>query len=128
MQLVSDAALLTLADVEDLALEALSFGDVADEACESEFTVDANLADREIHGEDGAVLLPADRLTADADDLALARLAVFPHVAVVLALERFRHQHADVAPDDFRGLVAEHPLGGLVEGLDDSAFVDDDNS
>jgi len=45
----------------------------------------------------------------------------------VLAGIGFRHQHPDVAPGEFRGAIAENPLGRRVDRADPAIAVDDDD-
>jgi hypothetical protein len=110
-----------------LLLGLLARGDVADEADEARRVESLDLADREVAGEDAAVLAPGAHLAADADDVRVAGGDVAVQVTVVLAGVGLRHQRADVAPDDLLGRVAEHLLRGAAEFLDDAGVVDDDD-
>ena len=40
----------------------------------------------------------------------------------------FRHQHLDIASDEFGGGIAEDPFGRVVDRADSAIPVDDDNS
>ena len=40
---------------------------------------------------------------------------------------RLAHEHRNVPADNVASAIAEHPLGGLVEGGDRAAVVDDDD-
>jgi hypothetical protein len=85
------------------------------------------LADGELHREDGAVLAQALDLAADADDPPLAGGTVAGEIAVVALPVRGRHQHTDVAADDFLGTVAEQPHRRRAERADQAALIDGDD-
>ena len=114
-----------------LALEALLGGalraQVDNGAGEVARAPDRKLADREVHGEGGAVLAQAGHFAADADDLAPAGGEIFGEVGVVLAAVGLRHQHVDVAADQLVSGISEHFLGRGIDGLDVAAGIDGDD-
>jgi len=128
VQVLPDALLGNLGDAEDLGLEASSLGDVAEDAGEEASFSDVELADGEVDGEDGAVLAAAEDLAADADDAALAGLAVAGEVAVMTGAVGLGHEGADVASKKLAGGPSEHAFGGRVDGVDEAAVVDGDDA
>ena len=85
-----DAVLQFVACRAQFLFRLLALGHVVHQAREHPPPADVDLADGEVHGEDRAVLAPADHLAADADDLPLARAAVVVQVGVVHARGRAR--------------------------------------
>lgn len=128
VQVLPDALLGNLGDAEDLGLEASSLGDVPEDAGEEATAADVKLADGEVDGEDGAVLAAAEDLAADADDAALAGLAVAGEVAVMAGAVGLGHEGADVASEELSWGPSEHPLGSRVDGVDEAAVVDGDDA
>ena len=116
-----------LLESPDLLLGRAELGQVAHDADEARAVVLADLADRQVHREGGAVAAPAGHLAALADDAGVAGRKVIGDVPVVAAALGLGHQQGDVAPDDLLGAVAEHRFGGRVETGDDAARVDDDD-
>ena len=110
--------------VLELANGVPQVGDIAGDAGEHALVAHVQFADREVHGEGGAVLAQADDLAADADDLLLAGGQVVVQVAVVLVPVGLGHEHLDVLADDLGGRVAEEPLGRRVHRLDLAVRVD----
>ena len=90
-----------------LLFELARVGEVVQHAGELALAADEHLAHRQVEREHRAVLAPARDLAADADDRGLAGGQVAMQVAVVLLVIRRRHQHADVAAEDFRFRIAE---------------------
>src|SRR5579859_6995894 len=85
--------------------------------------------DGKVRREDGAVPSPAayfpslhafSRLCCVADDIG--------EVARVLAVEALRQKDADVPADDLGFGIAEHPLAGVVEGLDIASVINGDKA
>jgi hypothetical protein len=72
------------------------------------------LGDRQVDGDDRAVLKLADDVTTGTDDLGLVGLEVVLDVAVVLLGKGRRHEDLDVAADDVRARVAKELLGLFV--------------
>ena len=91
-------------------------------------SIQAHLADGQIHGKNHAVLAPTRYLSPDSDDLFDAGPEVGGKVAVVSLPVGRGHQHLDVLPERLILAVAEQPLGARREQLDRAAFVDDDNA
>ena len=89
------------------------------------FAAVARLADGEIHRKYRPVLAPADDLAADAYDLLLAGAQIVREIRVMLARIGLRHQHFDVAPDQFLRGIAEEPFGRVVDRADCAVPVDD---
>ena len=85
-----------LAGAYELGLGALAIGDVAQDAGEEHLVAVANLADRKLDRELGAVLADRDQLAADADDLGLARRQERVDIAGVARAVRLGHQHGQV--------------------------------
>ncbi len=73
------------------------------------------------------VLAPRFELAPDADDLRLARPHIALDVAVMQRVMRLRHEHVDVAPDQFLGGIAEHRGRRRIDRLDDPVLVDGDD-
>lgn len=128
VQVLSDALLGNLGDAEDLGLEASPLGDVAEDAGEEASLSDVELADGQVDGEDGSVLAAAEDLAADADDAALAGLAVAGEVAVMSGAVGLGHEGADVASEEISRGPSEHAFGGRVDGVDEAAVVDGDDA
>ena len=128
MQVAADALRGEFADAEDLGLESAAFGDVADDAGEELPAADGEFADREVDGEQAAVLPLAEHLAADADDAPVAGGVVVGEVTIVLGPVGFGHQDVDVAADEFRGRPAKHRFGGRVDGVDAPPVVDGDDA
>ncbi len=124
---VEREAQLTLARPQRF-LGLLALRQVVDDPGEEAAAVESHLADREVEGEDRAVLSPAGHLASEPDDAGLSRLQIPLQIAVVLLGVRRRHQHVDVATDDLVGPVAEEALARGVEQLDRAALVDDDDA
>ena len=109
------------------ALRLLPLGDVVDEAGEVTTLVRAHFANRQFDRKCCAILALADDDAADADDAALAGPFVMIEKAIVIfAIGRW-HQHLDVLADDLLGRIAEQPLRGAAERLDDATLVDHDH-
>ena len=106
----------------------LALGHVVHQPREHPPPADADLADGKVHGEDRAVLPPADDLAADADDLALARAEIMLQVGVVPVVVGSGHQDFDVGADQFRQGVAEQALGGRIGRIDRAPLVDGDDA
>lgn len=87
-----------------------------------------DLARRELHRKDLAVLAPTQNLAADPDDPLLAGPSEAFQILVVLLTVRRGHEAGDISPDHLGRVIAEHPLGGWIEGLDDPAVVDRDQA
>jgi hypothetical protein len=111
-----------------LLLGALSLRDVAHDAGEVARLAQAELADRELHGEGGAVLALSHHFAAGPYDLGLSGAQVIGDVAVVLAPVRLRHKHPHVLPDDLARGIAEDALGGAIERVHRAALVDGDDA
>src|SRR6267142_420205 len=111
-----------------LILRLSPLGDIANDADEQRLVPVPRLADRQFYWERRAVLAAAFHLAADADDLALARALVVFQIAVVLLVERFRHQHLDVVTHDLILPIAEHLLASRVEHPDNPMRVDQDDA
>src|SRR4051794_23604733 len=80
-----------------------------------------------MHRKRRTVLAHARHDTTDTDDAPFPGLQIAREIAVMAAAVRFRHQAADVSPDRFRRCIAELPLGGAAEKLNDAILVDDDH-
>ncbi len=80
-----------------------------------------------MNGKPVTVRLEPGHLPADADDHGRFALEVTAHVAIMLAAERFRHEHFHVLADGMLGVVTEHLLGRRVEPQDDTINVGDDD-
>jgi hypothetical protein len=103
----------------------LSGGEIANKPGEDAISSRlADLADCQLHGKDGSVLLLRLDRAADADDVLLARPLVAAKIAVMLGLVGLGHQHFDVLPDHFACRIAEELFRSLAEGLNDAALVD----
>src|SRR6188508_3553306 len=108
-------------------LGALSFRQVANEACEVSPVARFHLADGELYRKRRSVLALAHNDAADADDAPLARTVIAFEITVMALPIRRRHQYLDVAADDFVGLVAEQALCRRAKGVHGPGFVDDDH-
>jgi hypothetical protein len=113
-----------VSELDQIALGGVTFGNVANEAREQALLAECHLADRELDREHRAVLLRRRDLAADADDPLLPGPQIARDVAVMLRMEGRRHQAVDVAADDLRRLIAEHPLGARIEGADQAGSID----
>ena len=89
-----------------LRLAPLSRGDIPDDRDAHAPVAEAHLAERELHGEDRAVLAPSEHLTR-----APRRAVGRQQAAGILGGE----QAAEVVVDDLGGREAEGPLGRRVE-------------
>ena len=108
-----------------LGLEQDAVREVAQRPQEEDLAAVADLAHREVHGERRAVAAPPLDLPADADDPRLAGLPVTVEIAVVLLAPGGRHEDLDVLSYQLLGGVAEQPLDGGVDRLDDAGGVDE---
>src|SRR5712672_146317 len=86
------------------------------------------LTNRESHREGCAILAATFHVAADADDPAHARAPVVFQVAIVLIVERRRHQHLDVAAHDLTLPIAEQFFASWIEHSYRSKRVDQDDS
>jgi hypothetical protein len=120
--------LLRLAQLCALRLHLAPFGHVAHDADEGMVAGVRRFADRELHRKGRAVFAAAHHLATGADDLRHAGGEICRDVAIVFAMVRFRHQDADILPDDLVRGVAEQADAGLVERLDDAMPVDGDQA
>ncbi len=105
----------------------IEIGDVASDAGKHAAVAQMQLADSQVHGERAGVLAQADHLPTDADDLLLSGLTIVLEVAIVFVAVGLGHEHLDVLPEDFGGLVTEQPLRGRVHRLDHPDLVDGDD-
>jgi len=81
----------------------------------------------QVQGECRAVFSQPHHFAADADDLLLPRGQVARQIPIVLFPVGRRHEQGDVLADQLLGRIAEHPLGGGVDQLDDAPLVDADD-
>ena len=101
--------------------------EVADETGKDGRLAEPHLPDRELHGEDRAILALRFHFTPDADDPLLAPPPISRKIPImVLAMGR-GHEHLDIAPDHLAGGVIEQPFRRLAEGLDDFTLIDRDD-
>ena len=77
VELMTNSLLLPLADLEDFVFQLPALADVADHAGERARLSHNDLANRQLDGEDAAVLPLSDGFTPDPDDLRTAGLKVF---------------------------------------------------
>ena len=109
-------------------LHRLTVGNIASDAGEQQALRQMHRPHREVHRKHRAVLAQAFDLAADADDPGLPGRQIVLNVLVMIATIGLRHQQPDVVPDHLVGGIAEHPLGGMVETLDDAAIIDGDDA
>ena len=128
VQVLPNALLRNLGDVEDLGLKTPSIGDVPQDPGEEAAAADRELTHGEVDGEDGPVLASTKNLAADADDAALPGFAVAGEVAVMPGPVWLGHEGVDVLPEELPGAPSEHPFGGRVDGVDPAAVVDGDDA
>ncbi len=106
----------------------LPLGQVADEAREEAAPrAGLHLPHRQLHGEGRSIPALTDDHAAYANDPTLAGLVVALQISVVVFPVGFGHQDLDVGAHDLGRGVAEQPLGGLAEGLDQPGLVDHDH-
>ncbi len=98
-----------------------------DDPGEVTLAVNLILADRKVHGKGRAILAPAGHLAADADDPALAGVAVLANIAVVLAPIGFGHEYLDVLPNQLGGRVAKQRFRRWVYALDEARLINRDD-
>ncbi len=100
---------------------------VMDDPGEVTLAVNLILADRKVHGKGRAILAPACHFPADADNLALAGVAVLADIAVVLAPVRLGHEYLDILPNQLCSRVAEQLFRGWVYALDEAHLINRDD-
>jgi hypothetical protein len=83
----------------------------------------APFRNREVKGNDGAILAPPDHLATNPDDLGFSGFAVGSQTIVVCAPIGFRHQRADVLSNGFFDRVAEDRFRDPIKGLNSPVFV-----
>ncbi len=105
----------------------LAFGDVAYQADEADFAMVADLRDPQFDGEVLAIAAHGGQLAVLLQRARFASNGIVVQIAVVGGAVGLGHQYRQVAPDDLLAAVAEDVLGGMVEGFDDAALVDDDD-
>ena len=101
----------------------MAVGEVADEAGEDPFARDRRLADRQFDRKRLAAFTHRAFETDVADHVALAGLAVFAQVRIVVACFHLRHQHCDVLADHLARGIAEDEFGGGAERGDDAVLI-----
>ena len=105
-----------------------SIGDIAHNSAEQPLIGKFDFAHSKFNGKRRPVLPLSNHIPPNADDLFLARSLIVANVVIMLTMVGVRHQNLDIHPDDFVSCVAEDSLGGRIEGLNDSPFIDGDNS
>src|SRR5690606_2495296 len=98
-EILEDRAEQSLLPVQPILDRPLS-GEIVNDTGEIALVSDRVLADRQVHGKEGAVPAQPLHLPADPDDPALPGLQISPNVSVVLARIGLRHQHGDVAASE----------------------------
>ena len=93
---------------------------VVQNARKASFALGPHFADRQMNGKRRAVLAAAGDFAADADNLLFSGRQVVLQISVVPLAIGAGHQHVDVAPEHFADAVAEQPLGGRIERLNQS--------
>src|SRR5262249_9384359 len=92
----------------------LAFGYVAYHASEHPPPGQHHLTDCKLHRKNRTVLALSLYFASSSDHLGLTRSQVSPQVAIVLTAIRFRHQHLDIAPDQFLRAIAKDARGCRV--------------
>src|SRR5262245_23466542 len=85
----------------------LAFGYVAYHTSEHPPPGQHHLSDCKLHRKNRTVLALSRYLTSTSDHLGLTRFQVSTQVAIVFTAVRFRHQHLDIAPNDFFRAIAK---------------------
>ncbi len=113
--------------LEEFFLQARLLRDVADKGGVVRFLIHRDFGDRQLNGEQSAVL-PFRRHRANAADGArFAGALVARDILVMLGSVGLGHQPIDLFTDDLLGAVAEDALGGAIEQDDAAAPVDGDH-
>jgi hypothetical protein len=100
----------------------LARGNIAQDAGEVTLTTQPHFAGRNLQRKEAAILAPADHLASPPDGArGIARQVIFQG-CLLLTSGQLGYQHAEVLPDEVGCAVAEHLLGGRVDGLDDAAM------
>src|SRR5205814_7738528 len=107
--------------------EAHARAEVVDDAGELALALDVRFSDRQVQRKRRPIAPLPGHFATDPADPALSSGEISFDVRVVLAPVRLRHEHADVAAEDFRLAVAEKSLGRRVEGLDAPVPIDEDD-
>jgi hypothetical protein len=99
-------------------------GHVADQADERAAVVVHHFVDRELDGEQAAILASSLDMASLTNDVRPPRLQVAVQVVVMGGSMGFRHQHTDVATDQFFFLVAEHVQNRMIYRQDVAGGID----
>ena len=128
VNVLPDACLLLLADVEDFVFERLPLREIANDAGKDAAAAGKHrFTHREVDGKYGAVFTLSHHFTPNADDTLHTGAEVILHIDIVAVTIRLRHEHSDVLADDFIKCVAKETLSGCVCGLDDAVLIDRDD-
>jgi hypothetical protein len=100
---------------------------IADDAGETALAFQHDFAHRQIDGDTVSVAVFGLQLAANADDSSLAGFHVAPHVFIVAATMRLRHEPVHGLAGDLLGRVPEQLGGRLVERLYATLVIDDDD-
>src|SRR5205807_5974838 len=128
VQILADATLLQVADLQDFPFEPLAVADVTHETGKQPLVRQPHFTDGQIHRENRAVLAQANHFAPDADDSGPTGAEIIPQVTIVLVAIRRWHEDLDVFANDLLRLVSENLFRRRVERLDDAALVDGDDS
>ena len=94
---------------------------------EDSFSVRVRLPNGQFHWENCAVLGEALDQPAIADNSRFAGPEIIGEVLVILGPVGFRHEHLDIAADDFISTISEQSCGRSAERSDLSLLIDNDH-
>src|SRR5262245_34745632 len=115
VQVLTDAALLAIADFEDFLFQAFAFGDVPGEPREKTTGLQLHFAHGQVHWKTRSILALPHHFAANPDDPGFSSAKVRGDVSIVLLAIRHRHEHTDISTQDLAGLVAKDFLCRCVK-------------
>src|SRR5262245_1920573 len=107
-----------------MLLDLLTLGYVAYHASEHPLTGHRHFTDCKLHWKNRIVLALSRYFTSTSDHPGLTRAQVSTQVAIVFTAVRLRHQHFDIAPNNFFRAIAKDAGRSWIEVFYDSHIVD----
>src|SRR5215510_9930935 len=107
-----------------MLLDLLALCNIAYDASEHPPPAHDHFTDRKLHRKNRTVLASSGDLAVMSDHLGSARSQIIADIAIVLSVVRVRHQHFDIAPNNFIRTIAKDTRRCRIEVPDHSFGVD----